>query len=234
MEFYHSISKHYDEIFPLNPVMLSFISENLNEHSRILDVACATGNYSAQLKQAGHTVTGIDLDKEMISIAKQKNRSIDFLNMNMLEIDSFSSTFDLIFCIGNSLVHLESLEQVNLFIQKTYQQLNPNGMIKIQIIDYENIIRNSTKALPLIKTPSLEFIRNYKLVDDNRYVLFETELTVGEQKISNRVKLLTLTKNELESSLQRVGFSNINFYGNANKKERTDSSLPLVVSATKV
>jgi len=65
----------------------------------VVDVGCGTGSYAIALAEMGYKVVGIDLDPEMISLAKEKeNKDLDveFEEMGMLDLESdFSSaSFD--------------------------------------------------------------------------------------------------------------------------------------------
>jgi SAM-dependent methyltransferase len=68
MDFYQSISAHYDLIFPVDPQTVDFIGGRAKPGSRILDIACGTGGYSLALAEKGHRLMGIDLDQSMIRI----------------------------------------------------------------------------------------------------------------------------------------------------------------------
>lgn len=54
---------------------------------KILDVGCGTGNHALLLKKKGFDVTGIDLNKEMLKVAKKKSKSIKFLQGDMRNFD---------------------------------------------------------------------------------------------------------------------------------------------------
>ena len=88
MSFYESFAIYYDDLFPAGKDKLSFLNQYISKPSQILDIGCATGAISLNLAQSGHTVTGIDLDEGLIEIAfkKVENDSIEFKQMNMLDV----------------------------------------------------------------------------------------------------------------------------------------------------
>ena len=73
MSFYEELSKVYEYVFPLNKNALKFISENLKNGDKILDLACGAGEYSIALSEMGFNVDGIDLEKGMIDKAINKS-----------------------------------------------------------------------------------------------------------------------------------------------------------------
>ena len=68
------LSSYYDYLFPASPATVAFIDRRVKPDSAILDLACGTGNYSIALANLGCKVTGIDLDEQMIDLARVKVR----------------------------------------------------------------------------------------------------------------------------------------------------------------
>ena len=120
MGFYEQISKYYDYIFPVGNEQTKFLKSLLSNSSmRVLDIACGSGGYSIELAKPGHNVTAVDIDNEMVTLAKQKankeNSKISISQCDMKNLkDKFvdSPCFNFVFCIGNSLAHLESPEDI--------------------------------------------------------------------------------------------------------------------------
>ncbi len=71
MAFYKSISEHYDDIFPLNPMQLDFVLKSFDTTSglKVLDVGCGTGSLSIALAPHFGKVIGIDPDAKMLDLA---------------------------------------------------------------------------------------------------------------------------------------------------------------------
>ena len=234
--FYQSIATFYDYIFPKNPQQLNFLEmiEDLSKDERILDIGCATGNLTSLIYQKTQEVIGIDLDEDLLKIAKDKNPSITFLNKNMLDLETFKDeSFNRVISFGNTLVHLNSLEEVRSFFQKVYQVLKPNGFFTVQIINYDYIYSHEIHELPLIDNDVLRFERYYDLHED--HVNFNTKLLIkaNQQIIKNSIPLLNLKKSFLEETLKEIGFRNISFYGNFMGQDLTDTSLPLIFNCKK-
>jgi ubiquinone/menaquinone biosynthesis C-methylase UbiE len=58
----------------------------------ILDVACGTGSHSLLFSERGYSVTGIDISKRMIELAKRKaskeGSNVEFIVQDMRKLDS--------------------------------------------------------------------------------------------------------------------------------------------------
>ena len=230
--FYDSISDNYEDIFQPNDKQISFLEEHA--HGKILDVACATGKVAKRLQDDGYDVMGIDLEEKFVDKAINENK-INAKCMNMLDIDKLEDNFGLIYCIGNSLVHLDSSEKINEFLKKCYDKLNPNGNLVLQIINFHPFLQvddDYLGDLPTIKNEKVEFVRKYFRNGD--FIRFNTVMTAADKSIENDVNLFPITSDELVKLLEQNSFENIKIYGGFNKAEfDKENSRPLVISAEK-
>lgn len=237
--FYESIAKVYDYIFPKNRKQLEFVEsiKKISNEEKILDIGCATGNLTELLGEKTGNVVGIDLDKELLKEAKDKHPNLNFENMNMLEVNEKfeENSFDRVVSFGNTLVHLDSREEVEEFFQKVYKTLKFNGFFIVQIINYNRIIEKNIKNLPTIDNEKVKFVRDYEYDKSIGKVDFITELTIKEANlnIKNNIKLLALTKIEIQKFLGETGFRNIEFYGDFEGRELSDNSEALIFVAQK-
>ena len=237
--FYESIAKVYDYIFPKNRKQLEFVEsiKKISNEEKILDIGCATGNLTELLGEKTRNIVGIDLDKELLKEAKEKHPNLNFENMNMLKINEKfeENSFDRVVSFGNTLVHLDSREEVEEFFQKVYKTLKFNGFFIVQIINYNRVIEKNIKNLPTINNEKVKFVRDYEYDKSIGKVNFITELTIKEANlnIKNNIKLLALTKIEIQKFLGEIGFRNIEFYGDFEGRELSDNSEALIFVAQK-
>jgi SAM-dependent methyltransferase len=68
--------------------------------SRVLDAGCGTGRVGGHLAAAGHVVTGVDLDPELIAEARAQHPGSVWQVGDLSEID-LPDRFDVIVCAGN-------------------------------------------------------------------------------------------------------------------------------------
>lgn len=240
-QFYTSISEYYSEIFPYNPAQLKFVSHKLSklEDKQILDIGCATGELASQLVQNGAEVTGIDLNEDLLAqaIQKKQHAGLRFQKGNMLELkeDFQSAQFDAVLCFGNTLVHLQSAEQIFGMLEGAYSILKPDGQLLLQILNYDYICSEPVKKLPRIETDNIRFIREYTFSENSDLIGFKTQLEIKaeNQTVWNETPLLALKSGELKVLLQKAGFGNIHFYSNFKEDSFGGKHLPLVVSCAK-
>lgn len=243
MSFYQQFSKYYDYIFPTGKSQIDFIDYWMRGKETILDIACATGGYSIELAKKGYSVKGIDLDEAMIKTAieksQQNNQEIDFKAGDMKEVNQiYSSKFQGAFCIGNSLVHLRDMEEIQLALGAFNRILDREGLLIIQNINYDRILDRRIDGLPTIedKEHNISFVRKYRYLEDSNRISFDTTLSVGDgQSFNNSILLYPLRQRELERVLIKTGYKVLGYFGSFNKDDIYNSeSYGLIVVARKI
>lgn len=222
-EFYQSIAKHYDDIFPLSDALRDFLfSFGIFNEDRILDIGCATCEVAFYLAEYAHSVTGIDLDPSLIEIAHSKKdergrSNVRFLVGDMNDINSMfaKNQFRIVVCLGNTLVHLLSTDIIDAFFQKISNVLSYGGLFIFQILNYEKILAQKTIELPLIDNNKITFKRRYNHETHKPLLAFITSLTIkaSSEIINNSITLYPLQQEELMKMPSNHLFRSIRFLG---------------------
>lgn len=181
MSFYSSFAAYYDKIFPLRPNVLAFIESYLPETGRVLDVGCGTGRYAGHLAASGFSSLGIDRDVSMVTFARRQFPQASFCCMNMQDI-CFKKPFDLIFCVGNVLAHLEK-DLLPTFLHRIKSLLNPRGHWIFQVKNWDFVLQQKTYSFPVIETGPpghLQFHRSYSFAGGGKVVF--TSALLEEKK----------------------------------------------------
>ena len=93
---------------------------------RIIDLGCGDGRDTAYFREKGLDVTGIDLSKEMISIARKKYPDCTFLQMDMRDTIFPDDTFNCAWASA-SLIHIPKKELSHVE-KEVYRILEPGGL----------------------------------------------------------------------------------------------------------
>lgn len=104
-------------------------SLKITPKKKLLDVACGWGELLSLAKEKGLKVSGIDISRHAIKLAKQR---IEGGNLQVAQAEKLSfkdSTFDYIVCIG-SLEHFDSPEKA---LQEISRVIKPSGRILIRV-----------------------------------------------------------------------------------------------------
>ncbi|WKY47604.1 class I SAM-dependent methyltransferase [Eubacteriaceae bacterium ES3] len=93
---------------------------------RVLDLGCGFGEACIECVRLGASqVTGIDISKKMLEVAKRRNASekIEYRNICMEDVALLSGGFDLV--ISSQSVHF--VKDFDLLLEDIYHLLNPGG-----------------------------------------------------------------------------------------------------------
>lgn len=110
---FDTIAAHYDR---MNRLMTFGLDRLWRRHAvrtvaggEVLDVACGTGDMVVELLKRGCTVTGVDLSKEMLTIAEEKANSCKYILADAEHLPFEDATFDAVTCAFGvrNFVHLE-------------------------------------------------------------------------------------------------------------------------------
>lgn len=221
---YDLIAQNYSSIFPLESEKFSFIGSYCNDKDmRILDIGCATGDLAVELALAGQgfAVTGIDLNRKMIEIAKEKvknkNISVDFKVLNMMELDS-DEKYDCVLCLGNTLPHITSWKELNGFIELLYKVLKTNGHFIFQILNYDKILKDKEINFSRIEGKEYALEREYPEIGEEG-IVFRIKYydKIMHEEYSDSTKLLPIEKNKILECLSRNGFTDTECFSDYKK-----------------
>lgn len=244
MSFYGDLSKFYKYIFPAKEPQLSFFKKHFREHGvkKVLDVACGTGEYTREFAAWGMKSYGIDIQREMIEIARERAKKEGlpafFETADMLNLPYHDEEFHGVICIGNSLVHLLQEEEILKSLQEMYRVLVGGGLIIIQTVNYDRALKQNVRQLPTItnKTMGIEFKRYYHFRDDGN-IDFCTVLSIENEgqksEHKNTVILKPLLRSNLNSLLMEAGFKEMQYFGNFKEEQWSENSFATVVKAIK-
>jgi len=109
---------------------VSFIHKRIKPGSRILDLGCGPGLYTARLAALGHHVTGVDFSTNSIEYAKTRPEAaqygIHYEQANYLELN-YTEEFDLVMMIYCDFGVLIPVDR-NRLIEVIRKALKPGGM----------------------------------------------------------------------------------------------------------
>jgi SAM-dependent methyltransferase len=205
-DFYRVLSSHYDRLFPAEPSIVRFLAGRLPSVGPILDVACGTGTYTAELLRLGYDVSGIDLSPEMI--ARGTLPATRLRVGGMLDPASYCERpYGGIYCIGNSVAHLRDLGEVTRFLTLAAVSLRPRGPLILQTINTTRLGQEGELRLPDLEAQDVRMRRTYRADEDGLHIGFEAELGLPDRTLRIEQKLLDLSAAQLVDLLSDAGFA---------------------------
>jgi glycine/sarcosine N-methyltransferase len=219
--FYDELAFNYDEMISFDKAVerkkglfKNFITAGM---TKVADLGCGSGVDSIALASLGLIVTAFDPSEEMLEVAKENaerekvrvtfhNNSIDSIS------EDFDNQFDLVVSLGNTFANIER-EQLLKSLQRTKEILKPQGIILIQILNYEKILSEKQRIVNITKGVDKYFIRFYDFVGDEvifNILIFKKEKPSEHKLIST--KLFPHTRDDFDAILKKLEFSEVEYF----------------------
>jgi SAM-dependent methyltransferase len=180
------------------------------QNSRALDLACGSGRHSRVLHRLGFNVTGLDLSKESIELAKAESPGgIRFVRADMRHFE-LSESYDLILNLFTSFGYFRKEEDNLNVLKKCLKHLNSGGFL---IIDYLNdhLTRMNLKENDFLSVDGVQFEINRRI--EGSLVIKDISVTRDTDCVhfNEVVQLLSLQDFKLLAS--KTGFEVIHTFG---------------------
>lgn len=95
----------------------------------LLEVACGTGRY-LEFYETEFTCTGVDLNSEMLKLAKKRVKNSKLLTADMLSL-KLKKQFDVVTCLFSSIGYVHGYRNLEKVIQNFADHLKPGGVVLI-------------------------------------------------------------------------------------------------------
>ena len=110
----------------------NLIQQKHESAQTLLDVACGTGEHAHLLKGLfGYQVDGIDLDADLIKIAKDKNPDGAFCQSDMVDFE-MRKKYDVVMCLFSSIGYVKTLDRVVDSLNRFKEHTKDGGIIVVE------------------------------------------------------------------------------------------------------
>jgi SAM-dependent methyltransferase len=191
------------------------LPEEIPENPKILDLCCGTGELAQCLQQKGYQVTGLDGSEEMLRYARQNAPDSEFIldNARFFELPP---TFHGVISTSYGLNHVINLEELTCVFRKVYAALLTNGVFIFDLrLDEHYKLSWHNSVLGDIKDEYVwTLLRHYnsqeRIGQINIAILQLVEKS--RQRLDNTWLVKGYFKDEVQSALKDVGFTQISIY----------------------
>ena len=249
LEFFEQLSDSYDQMisWPARIGTEGMFFEKLVSDYKLkssLDVACSTGFHVIMLRRLGLDAVGIDASPKMIEKARANSVTCgvtveyilgDFTMMSK----RFSEGFDLITCLGDTVSHLKSGQDLKRTFEEAYKCLNPGGLFVLQSRNYDYILKHQARFTPPTGSRNgTEETIFFRLLDflpkslNLSVVKFRWHENRWESSVQT-TQIYPYSKKDLESTLKSVGLARFTCYRNFNFEDYDPNGTDLILVAEK-
>lgn len=117
--------------------LLKLFAGYLPSKSKVLDAGCASGRDSNELQKMGFDITGIDISKGLLAIAKKTFPQVKFVEGNFLKLPFENASFKGIWAHA-SLLHFETEDDVIKALKEFARVLEKHGVLLLRVRELQN------------------------------------------------------------------------------------------------
>ncbi|MDP6633773.1 MAG: class I SAM-dependent methyltransferase [Phycisphaerae bacterium] len=210
-----------------------------------VDVACGTGLFAIELAGCGVKVVGSDVSPGMLNAAPANaaaagidSNLCSWVEAPMQELrDRISDRPDAIVCMGNSIPHLLTDDDLRRTFEGFGAMLAGGGVLAIHLLNYTRVLAGAERIVGITRSESKEFVRFYDFDSDAGLIDFNIlEIKwADEGRCSYKLHTTPLRSylhGELIDALDAAGFRNIKTFGDLRFNPfNPDSSDTLLLTA---
>ena len=191
-----------------------FKDHNLRPRSSgvALDLGSGPGFQSIPLAELGYQVIAIDLSHQLLAELKEnaKELPIEIINDDILNFSIHSpETVELVVCMGDTLTHLNTHQNISRLIKRVYSALEIDGQVILTFRDFTSGLKGLDRFIPVcnddntIFTCFLEYEKDYVKVHDIIYEKRNHNHWELKKSVFNKIRISPQWAREI---LQEYGF----------------------------
>src|SRR5574338_1028212 len=209
-------AKFYDEIYAAAekdyPAEVEKVHEIIEAHQpkrgdRLLDVGCGTGMHAALLSKY-YRVTGLDLDPEMLAVARQRNPEVTFVQGDMADF-KLDQQFDIVVCLFSSIGYVKTKPRLRKAMKSMVQHLVPGGLLLVEPWFTSAQWKVGRVGILQVDKPQLKIVRMSRSARKGDISMIEFHYLIGTaqgiQHESETHELGLFAKSDYRSAMRQAG-----------------------------
>lgn len=115
----------------------TFVHRCIEQHgdgqvTRLLELACGSGNHAFELEKLGYQITATDYSSDLLAVAKRKaetrSSQVDFRLADMRTLALDDEPFDAIYCLFDSIGYVQTNQAIADVLAGVQRHLRPGGL----------------------------------------------------------------------------------------------------------
>ena len=111
--------------------------------ARVLDLACGTGRHAAPMSRAGYDVVGLDLSPVLLSRARRKRSTVQWLRADMSRIPLRDGSCDAVISLFSSIGYFDDESDNYRVLSEAARVLRNGGRLVIETVNRDFFIRHA-------------------------------------------------------------------------------------------
>jgi len=213
-----------------------FIQSILLKKGTVLDLCCGTGRHSIILQRRGWAIIGLDLSKNLLTIAKRamKKDRVEFplVRADMRHFPFRNMVFDSVICMFTSFGYLPSESEDMKSFKEVRRTLRKGGKFLLDLANKDHLIKvfherewAEFEPFYMLEKRSLDLQKSRLL---SQWTIIRKD-TKEVKSLEHKVRLYTFKR--LRQMLSDAGLKVKNVYGGYDRKEFSSDSSRMIVSA---
>ena len=158
----------------------SFCARLVPDGARVLDAGCGTGRVALRLSELGYDCTGVDLDEDMLRVAKERGPHVPWVAADLAAADLTTAlgtaSFDLVVAAGNVFPFLAERTEASV-VSNLAALLRPGGLLVAGFgLDHAHLPRSAAQV-PLSSYDA--WCADAGLILDARYATWDGDPYTG-------------------------------------------------------
>lgn len=230
-KYYHILYKNRDDNEARSFIDFLLEEINLDESSKVLDLACGKGRHAHYFSTLGYDVTGVDLAANSIATAKEnegKNLRFEVKDMREAFVEDH---FDLVANLFTSFGYFDDINDNLKVLNSIETMMNEDGHFVIDFMNVEKAIRN-LKPSEEKEVEGIKFNITRKI--ENGFIIKDIAFEDNGQNFKFQEKVQALTIDNFKELIAKTDLVVDGFYGSYNlSKFDADVSDRLIIIGTK-
>lgn len=240
METIQNLVEYYDELYPVTKDQYDFYAYLMEQYAKpvkFLTIGCGTGVMENYLAKQMTDVTGLETIKELLESATRKHRNqlmaLRFFKMSTIEMVRFlgKNFYNVISCLNDRIIFIHDRTLLRKFFFDCKQLLADDGLIVLQLANYNLYKSKTVSVLPEIKTTRVTLTSKLEYVSEEESLL-SRNIKTGSGKVLpvyQKTSVYPITPSEIEEYAKESGFTSIEYFADFKRNPFTEKSPSMVV-----
>ena len=214
----------------------SLIKKSKVNGKDLLEMGCGTGSHAVILKKKGYNVTGVDINKEMLKIARKKVK-VKFVQGDMRTFH-LKNKFNIVLCLFSTMHYNLDYKQLEKTIKNYYRHLKEDGILIFDMgFNDERWIKGGILDIGNFQNKDAHVLRFSKSFEHGKFAILNMGYIVYKDNkfkfAQERHKIRRFRTLKVKKLMEKIGFKTKLYEDYTNKPWKKNSKKYVVFAGIK-